>query len=57
MMRKQVKYLTLEEKKKLALSGQKVPICVGNSSSKNGFIAKIRGSIFDGSLKNKKMKI
>ena len=57
MMSKQVKYLTLEKKKRLALSGQKVPICVGNSSSKNGFITKIRGSIFDGSLKKKEMKI
>ena len=56
-MSKQVKYLTMEEKKSLALSGQKVPLCVGKASSKNGFIAKIRGSIFDGSLKNKKLKI
>ena len=56
-MSKQIKYLTIEEKKKLALSGQKVPICVCKSSSKNGFIAKIRGSIFDGSLKSKTLKI
>ena len=56
-MSRQVKFLTIEEKKKLALSGQQVPFCVSKSSSKNGFIAKIRGSIFDGSLKNKKLKI
>lgn len=49
------KYLTLEEKKKLALAGKPVPICVGKSS-KNGFIVKLR-CVFDDSLNNKVMKI
>lgn len=51
------KYLTAEEKKKLALSGKPVPICTSsNTSERNGFIAKIR-SIWDGSLKNKRMEL
>lgn len=50
-------YLTIEQKKALALSGKDVPLCVGKNASKNSFIAKIRGSIFDGSLKNKKFSI
>ena len=51
----QQKYLTLEEKRELALAGKCVPICIGKSS-KTGFIAKLR-CIFDDSLKNKTMKI
>ena len=50
------KYLTLDEKKELALAGKAVPICVNSKSLKSGFIAKIR-DIFDGSLKNKTMRI
>ena len=50
------KYLTLDEKKELALSGKVVPICINVKSSKNGFIVKLR-NIFDGSLKNKIMRI
>ena len=49
------KYLTLEEKRELALAGKCVPIYIGKSS-KNGFIAKLR-CIFDDSLKSKTMKI
>jgi hypothetical protein len=49
------KYLTLEEKRELAIAGKCVPICIGKSS-KNGFIAKLR-CIFDGSLKNKTMRL
>ena len=56
-MSKKITYLTMEEKKTLALAGKKVPICINRNSSKNSFIAKIRGSIFDGSLKNKKFSI
>ena len=51
----QQKYLTLEEKRALALAGKRVPICIGKSS-KNGFIAKLR-CIFDDSLKNKTMQL
>lgn len=56
-MRKKTTYLTMDEKKKLALSGKDVPICVGRSTSKNIFIAKLRGTIFDGSLKNKNLSL
>lgn len=51
----QQKYLTLEEKRELALAGKCVPICIGKSS-KNWFIVKLR-CIFDDALKNKSMKI
>jgi len=56
-MRKKNTYLTMEEKKDLALNGKAVPICINRTSQKNSFIAKIRGSIFDGSLNNKKFSI
>ena len=52
------KYLTAEEKKQLALDGKEVPICVsyGSNKNRNSFICKIR-SIWDGSLKNKRIKL
>ena len=50
------KYLTLDEKKELALAGKTVPIYINVNSSKNGFMVKLR-NIFDGSLKNKTMRI
>ena len=52
------KYLTIEEKRDLATQGKEVPLCVSTTSykKKNSFICKIR-SIWDGSLRNKKMKI
>ena len=52
------KYLTMKEKKELAMQGKEVPLCVNTTSYKkrNSFICKIR-SIWDGSLKNKKMEI
>lgn len=50
------KYLTLDEKKELALAGKTVPIHINVKSSKSGFIVKLR-NIFDGSLKNKTMRI
>lgn len=53
-MKKKIKFLTVEEKRALALQGKEVPICIGDSTSKNSYIAKIRGTIFDGSLKYKK---
>lgn len=56
-MRRENIYLTMEEKKVLALEGKDVPICVGRSTDKNTFIAKLRGTIFDGSLKNKKLSL
>lgn len=56
-MKKKNVYLTMEEKRALALQGKKVPICIGNSRRKNSFIAKLRGTIFDGSLKNKKLNL
>ena len=56
MKRVKNKYLTMEEKKELALRGERVPVCIGNSNQRNGFIAKIR-SIYDGSLKNKKLRL
>ena len=56
-MNKTNKYLTIQQKKELALSGKDVPICIRGTDLKNSFIAKIRGSIFDGSLKNKKLSI
>lgn len=56
-MKRKTVYLTLEEKRELALRGECVPVCIGDSNYRNGFIAKIRGSIFDGSLLNKRMKV
>ncbi|MCC8014888.1 MAG: hypothetical protein LIO87_06795 [Eubacterium sp.] len=56
-MSKTNKYLTIEQKRALALSGKDVPLCVGKTVSKNSFIDKIRGFIFDGSLKNRKFNI
>lgn len=50
------KYLTLEEKRELALRGKSVPVCIGDSGNRNCFIAKIR-SIYDGFLKNKKFRL
>jgi hypothetical protein len=52
------KYLTAKEKIQLALEGKDVPICVSCDLDKNrnGFICKIR-SVWDGSLKNKKIKL
>ena len=52
-MKSKTVYLTIEEKRELALKGLRVPVCVGNSYQKKSFIAKLRGTIFDGSLKNK----
>lgn len=56
-MSKGMKYLTIKEKKALVLAGKDVPLCVGESRKKNSYIAKLRGTIFDGSLKNKNINI
>lgn len=56
-MSKEIKYLTIKEKKALILAGKDVPLCVGESRNKNSYIAKLRGTIFDGSLKNKNISI
>lgn len=50
-------YLTMREKKEMALGGETVPVCVRGSKHKNHFIAKLRGTIFDGSLVEKKIKL
>jgi len=46
-------FLTMDEKYEMILQGKPIPICVGNSDphKKNSFISKLRGTIFDGSLK------
>lgn len=56
-MKKNKVYLTMREKKALALSGKEVPVCIRGSKSKNYFIAKLRGTIFDGSLLRKKINL
>jgi len=52
------KYLTAKEKIALAQEGKDVPVCVSidDDRNRNSFICKIR-SIWDGSLKNKKIKL
>ena len=50
-------YLSIDEKKTLALKGNDIPICVGKNACKNLFIVKLRGTIFANSLKNKKFCI
>ena len=52
------KYLTAKEKIVLAQEGKDVPICVsmGSEKNRNSFICKVR-SIWDGSLKNKRIKL
>lgn len=56
-MKKKVVYLTIEEKRELALKGLSAPVCVGNSNKKKSFIAKLRGTSFDGSLGSKSIKL
>ena len=56
-MRKKTVYLTMDEKKELALNGKDVPICVGRFENKNSLIAKLRGTIFNDSLKNKNINL
>lgn len=50
-------YLTMREKKEMALNGEVVPVCIRDSKHKNHFIAKLRGTIFDGSLAGKKINL
>ncbi len=56
-MYKTNKYLTMQQKKDLALSGKDVPLCVNGTNLKTQFIVKMRGFIFDDALKNKKFSI
>lgn len=56
-MYKTNKYLTMQQKKNLALSGRDVPLCINGTNLKTQFIAKIRGFIFDDALKSKKFSI
>lgn len=51
-------FLTMDEKYEMILQGKPIPICVGNSDphKKNSFISKLRGTIFDGSLKKLNLK-
>ncbi len=51
-----MRYLTIKEKKILALANKDIPLCV-SKSYRNHFIVKLRGVIFNGSLKNKNIKI
>lgn len=56
-MYKTNKYLTMQQKKDLALSGKDVPLCINGTNFKTQFIAKMRDSIFDDALKSKKFNI
>ena len=56
-MSKRTQYLTIKEKKALVLAGKNVPLCIGESSNKNSYIAKLRGTIFDGSLRKKNISL
>lgn len=56
-MRKNNVYLTMKEKKELALSGKVVPVCIRGSKHKNDFIAKLRGTIFGEPLVKKKINL
>ena len=49
-MGKKIEYLTMREKYKNALEWKESPLGVSGSSNKNGFISKLRGTIFDGTL-------
>lgn len=52
-MAKKMRYLTIEQKRNYIRQGKKVPLRVqGNGRS---LISKLRGTIFDGSLKSKRM--
>lgn len=54
-MAKNMKYLTIEQKKEFLRNGKRIPLRVkGNGRSLN-LIVKLRGTIFDGSLKTQKM--
>ena len=55
-MKQTKKFLSIKEKKELIRSGQYAPICMSNSPKILSFIAKFRGSIFDGYLKDKRIK-
>lgn len=54
-MSKKIKYLTIEQKKELLQQGKKIPLRVKGNSRKLNLIIKLRGTIFDGSLKMLKM--
>lgn len=58
MVKRKQRYLTIEEKRELALQGKSVPICINESQDNNRdiFIVKMR-SIYNGALKNKTLKI
>lgn len=56
-MKSKTVYLTIEEKKEIVKNGGVVPICIQGDGKKNAFIAKLRGTIFNGSLKNKRIKL
>ncbi len=56
-MKNRKKFLTIEEKMEMVKSGKTAPICYQEKSSRNGFVVKIRGSIFDGVLSRKNIKL
>ena len=56
-MKRREKYLTIEEKRAYAYAGKRTPVCISDSPIKEYFIAKLRGSIFDGQLVGKRIKL
>ncbi len=56
-MKNQTEFLTMEQKRDLALQGKAIPMRIKKSGEKNSYIAKLRGTIFDGSLKKKRLGI
>lgn len=56
-MRFRKKYLTMQQKKEIALEKGYLPVCVSGTKRKNSFIAKLRGTIFSGDLKGKNIKL
>ena len=56
-MAKEMKYLSMKEKREIAQKGGRVSLCSTGSKNRNFLIAKLRGTIFDGSLNKKAFKI
>ena len=54
-MPKKMKYLTIDQKKKYLQQGKKIPLRVKGNGRRLNLIAKLRGTISDGSLSMRKM--
>lgn len=54
-MAKKMRYLTIEQKRNYIRQGKKIPLRVQGDGRSLSLISKLRGTIFDGSLKNKRM--